>query len=173
MVRADKKHRKRCKRWDIPWNAHCLTFSCFQRRPFLGGRRAPVWFLESLDAARTKCPFDLWGYVIMPEHVHLIVLPHEGATISSILYNIKQPVTRRAVKWAEKNCPSFLPNMTERRPSGTCTRRFWQPGGGYDRNLRTTRDVHEKLLYIHGNPVRRGLVERPQDWPWSSWRAWE
>jgi putative transposase len=51
--------------------------------------------------------------------------------------------------------------------------RFWQRGGGYDRNLRTTRDIHEKIQYIHNNPVRRGLVDRPGDWAWSSYGMWE
>jgi len=173
MYFGDRGHRKLCKRWDIPWDAHCLTFSCFHRLPFLDGKNSPLWFLEALDAARKLSPFDLWAYVIMPEHVHLLILPHENVTISCILKDIKQPVTRQAVKWAQKNCPSFLPKMAECRPSGKTTYRFWQPGGGYDRNMRSVRDIHEKIAYIHGNPVRRGLVQTPGDWPWSSWRAWE
>ena len=173
MSMGNRPHRKRCKRWDIPWDAHWLTFSCFQRRPFFRGRESPGWFLESLDAARGRWAFDLWGYVVMPEHVHLLLLPQEGVTIRSILRAVKQPTARRAIRWFERNRPSFLEQMTERRPGGKVTRRFWQTGGGYDRNLRSTRDVHEKLHYLHGNPVRRGLVASPGDWPWSSWRAWE
>jgi len=168
-----RAHRKRCRRWDVPWDAHCLTFSCFQLRPFLAGRQSPGWFLESVQAARAQGLFDLWGYVIMPEHVHLLILPTHGTRISFILSAIKQPVARTAVKWAELNRPVFLEQMTERRPGGKCTRRFWHPGGGYDRNLRSTKDVHEKLRYIHENPVRRGLVERAREWAWSSWRAWQ
>ncbi|GAG42538.1 unnamed protein product, partial [marine sediment metagenome] len=60
----------------------------------------------------------------------------------------------------------------ERRPSGQVCHRFWQPGGGYDRNLWTVGRIHEKIHYVHANPVRRGLVERPDHWPWSSCRAW-
>jgi putative transposase len=63
--------------------------------------------------------------------------------------------------------------MADVQPSGKCSHRFWQRGGGYDRNIRTVKEMHEKIAYIHANPVRRGLVERVADWPWSSWRAWD
>jgi putative transposase len=108
----------------------------------------------------------------MPEHVHLVLLPHEGIRISEILRIIKRPVTRKAVVWSEANSPNFLAEMIYTQPNGKMTRQFWQRGGGYDRNLRSIPDVHEKIQYIHANPVRRGLVEKPEDWPWSSYRAW-
>ncbi len=168
----DPPHRKRCKRWDIPWDAHCLTFSCFRRRAFLGRDRARTWFLESLDRARASAGFALWAFVLMPEHVHLLVLPHEGARISAILSAVKQPVARRAVAFLKACNPDGLAAMFDAPPNGRRTHRFWQPGGGYDRNMRTARDIHEKLRYIHLNPVRRGLVKHPEDWPWSSARAW-
>ncbi|MFA6134520.1 MAG: transposase [Phycisphaerae bacterium] len=161
------------KSWDIPWDAHALTFSCFGRQPFFRGPNAPVWFLESLGQARNKGMFDLWAYVIMPEHIHLLILPHEGETISSILKAIKQPVTRRALAWVEHNRPQFLAKMADRQPNGEITHRFWQRGGGYDRNMRSTSDIHEKIRYMHANPVRRGLVAEPQLWTWSSASAWE
>ncbi len=62
--------------------------------------------------------------------------------------------------------------MADAQPNGQVAYRFWQRGGGYDRNLWSTRDILEKVQYIHNNPLRRGLVSKPQDWPWSSWRAW-
>ncbi len=108
----------------------------------------------------------------MPEHAHLLLWPHEGVKISSILYQIKKPVTNRALGWIRKNSPSFLPRMLDRQPNGDEHYRVWQRGGGHDRNLRSIADVHEKIGYIHQNPVRRGLIEKPGDWPWSSWRAW-
>jgi len=163
-------HRKSL---DIPWDAHYLTFSCFGRRPFFKGRQSPGWFLEFLDRARTRVGFDLWGFVIMPEHVHLIVLPHEGVMIRTILARIKEPLARRVVEWVNTNSPRFLERMTDRQPCGKITHRFWQRGGGYDRNLRSTRDVHEKLNYMHNNPVVRELVDKAEDWPWSSCRAWK
>jgi len=61
--------------------------------------------------------------------------------------------------------------MEHRTSNGKVAYRFWQRGGGYDRNLRSDRDIHEKIAYVHDNPIRRGLVERAEDWPWSSLRA--
>ncbi len=166
-------HRTHRKSWDIPWDAHSLTFSCFQRRPFFRGSQSPKWFLENLDVARRETPFDLWAYVLMPEHVHMLIFPHEGVLMKDILRAIKQPLTRRVVKWVEKNATSFLARMADRQTNGKNVYRFWQRGGGYDRNLRSVRDIHEKLAYIHANPVRRGLVSEPSAWQWSSARAWE
>ena len=170
MAKGEWIHRKS---WDTPWTAHALTFSCFARQAFFRGRQSPRWFLEVLDEARVKTPFDLWAFVIMPEHVHLLILPHDGVLVRSILAAVKQPMTRRVLNWVEKNNPGFLSRMADRQPSGKTAYRFWQRGGGYDRNMRSTREVHEKARYIHNNPVRRGLVERAEDWPWSSARAWE
>jgi len=171
-VTGREKPRKRCRRYDVPWHAHYLTFSCFRKQPFFAGERAPLWFLEALDVARRREPFDLWAYVIMPEHVHVVILPAAGARISGILRAIKKPVADRALGWVLQSAPSFLPRMEQRRPSGKVIRRFWQAGGGYDRNLRSVHDVHEKVEYTHANPVRRGLVGDPGEWPWSSWRSW-
>jgi putative transposase len=109
----------------------------------------------------------------MPEHAHLLLLPHEGVTMRQILLSIKQPVAQRALRWVRRNAPEFLPSMEDRQPSGRCRYRFWQPGPGYDRNTWTQQELQEKIHYIHDNPIRRGLVARPEDWPWSSWRAWE
>jgi putative transposase len=164
--------RRTRKAWNIDGNAHCLTFSCFKRQPFFRSERTPKWFLETVDRARRKTPFDLWAYVVMPEHVHLVLLPHDGVRMESILWQLKRPMTRRVIAWVEKNHPAFLGRMTETHRNGSVTYRFWQPGGGYDRNLRSVADAHEKIHYVHGNPIRRGLVDRAEDWIWSSARGW-
>ena len=63
---------------------------------------------------------------------------------------------------------ALLREMADIAPDGQASYRFWQRGGGYDRNLWSPEEIHEKIHYIHANPVRRGLVVRPEDWPWSS-----
>ena len=168
-----KPRRKQCRRFDEPWQAHYLTFSCFQRQPFFLGRQSPRWFLECLDAARRSARFDLWAYVIMPEHVHLVVLPHEGARISDILHRIKRPMTTKVLNWVTNNSRSFLSRMRQRHPGRRDTHHFWQAGGGYDRNLWSAQEIYEKILYVHDNPVRRELVPSATEWPWSSARAWQ
>lgn len=165
-------YRKRCKRWDFPWNAHFLTFSCFGQQAFLSKDRSRLWFLDSLQRARGRYPFDLWGYVIMPEHVHLLIWPHEGVEISKILKSLKEPVTKHAVRWLKEGNPAALARLLDVQPNGQRHYRFWQRGGGYDRNMRDVAETHEKLCYLHHNPVRRGLAAKPEDWPWSSAKAW-
>lgn len=162
-------HRKRCHRINAPGHAHALTFSCFRRQPFLSKERSCLWMIEAIDQARARHGFHLWAYVLMPEHVHLLILPADPhARISEILSSVKQPVAKRAARFIRRHAPEFLPRMTDRQPNGRATLRFWQRGGGYDRNIWDPRYIRELIDYIHANPVRRGLCPRPQDWRWSS-----
>jgi len=165
-------HRKRCKRYDIPGHAHYLTFSCYRRQPLLARDPPREWLMEAIAKARQEAGFDLWAYVVMPEHAHLVVWPHAGVRISDILRVVKLPVAKRVLVWAQRHDMDLLEAMRHGGLGRTLAYRFWQRGGGYDRNLRSASDVHEKIAYVHANPVRRGLVVRPQDWPWSSWRQW-
>lgn len=169
----EQLHRKRCKRYDIEGQAHCLTFSCFRGQPFLLHNDAWRWMVEALSPERRRGLYDLWAYVLMPEHTHLVVLPHRQVKVSRILTSIKTSVAKRALLRAQKNSPILLQRMTHRMANGTRHYRFWRRGGGYDRNLRSVRDIYEKIRYTHANPVRRGLVVAPEDWYWSSCRAWQ
>jgi len=117
--------------------------------------------------------YDLWAYMIMPEHVHLVLWPHKNVQISSILKTVKQSVSKRAITWMKTHDARFLKRLEHVRPDGQFAYRFWQRGGGYDRNLRSVADIHEKIHYVHNNPVRRGLVETASLWRWSSCRTWE
>ena len=108
----------------------------------------------------------------MPEHVHLVLLPHPGTPIESIFTTIKLSVSRKAIHWLKENSPAYLDELVDRQPNGKQSYRFWQRGGGYDRNLRSVRDIHEKIRYVHFNPVQRELVAKPEDWKWSSAVAW-
>ncbi len=129
--------------------------------------------LDAIQLGRRQGKFDLWAYVIMPEHVHLVLLPHQGVKISEILTTVKQSVSKRAILWLRENAPGFLSRLADVQPNGKQSYRFWQRGGGYDRNLRSIGDIFEKVAYTHNNPVRRGLVATAEAWPWSSCHAWE
>ena len=168
----DAANRNTRKVYDNEGDAHFLTFSCFRRLPLLTRQRTRQWVVEAISLSRQKNPFDLWAWVIMPEHIHLVLLPHRQIKIASILTTMKQSVSRRAINWLRENSPVYLERLLDLQPNGKRAYRFWQRGGGYDRNLRSTRDVHEKILYVHLNPVKRGLAASPEDWQWSSFRAW-
>jgi putative transposase len=167
-VRQGQKY-KTCRRCNIPGDSHSLTFNCFHRHAFLSKDRTRLWLIDSLAKARRRWQFDLWAYTIMPEHVHILLLPRRPEySISRILEAIKLPVTRRAKNYLQRNAPDALRLMLDEQPNGMIAYRFWQRGGGYDRNLNEPKAIHAEIEYIHANPVRRGLVARAEDWPWSS-----
>ena len=169
-----KPHRKLLHRADVPGDARFLTFSCFHQQPFLSRSRSCQWVLEAINRSRASHGFDLWAYVLMPEHVHLLICPgHEPHRVADMLYTLKKSVTNRALSYVKRNAPEFLTSMEDRRPNGRISHRFWQRGGGYDENLFSPDKIWDKIDYIHANPVRRGLCEHPIDWKWSSARAYE
>jgi putative transposase len=167
--RDPAEYRKHCHRVNVPGHAHALTFSCFQGQAFLSRDRSRQWMIEAIEKAHSIHQFHLWAYVIMPDHVHLLLHPISAEySISSILLSLKQPVTQRAVRFVRQQAPQFLGRMRDSQPNGKSFYRFWQRGGGYDRNLWEPRYIWEMIDYIHANPVRRGLSERAEDWKWSS-----
>src|SRR5207302_1617418 len=124
----------------------------------------------ALEAARLQWQMDLWAYVLMPEHVHLLVYPRRlDASVSGFLGDLKETVGRNAIAHLTQHAPEWLPRLAVREGS-RLRHRFWQPGGGHDRNVVEPATLGAVIAYIHANPVRRGLVERPEDWEWSSAR---
>ena len=154
-------------------HAHELTFSCYHRFPFLKAERTCQWLAEAIQAARIKHSFDLWAFVFMPEHVHLIVRPRSSEyAMQKIMGSIKLPVARRAIHVLQGANSPWLAKITRQRGKHT-ERLFWQYGGGYDRNITCGKTLLQMLDYLHNNPVRRGLVLRAADWKWSSAVAME
>jgi putative transposase len=164
--------RKKVKHYDLDRDAHFLTFSCYRRMPLLSKDRSRQWFIDALEKARAKHQFDLWAWVIMLEHVHLLIWPRlVGYKTKKILASIKKPVGYNAIQFLEQNAPEFLERLTVWNQNRTY-RRFWQAGPGVDNNLFQPKSIHNAIEYIHNNPVRRGLVARQTDWVWSSARDW-
>lgn len=154
--------------------AHFLSFSCWQRQPLLSKDRSRLWLIDSLDDARQSHNFAIWAYVIMPEHVHLLILPRQADyKMRQILAAIKAPVSREAKQHLQENQQTrWLAKLSSTHGESKVFR-FWQPGGGYDSNLFQSKTIQQTIDYIHANPVRRGLVKRPTDWKWSSATAHE
>ena len=165
---ASDQHRKLRKSWNEPGHAHELTFSCFHRLPLLNHDRTRQWLIDALNRSRKRWEFDLWAYVIMPEHVHFLIHPHrEHYKISDILKSIKQPVARNALRYLREIKSNGLSRLAVVR-SGGVEYRFWQEGGGYDRNIIKEYTAWKSIEYIHNNPVKRGLVNHAVEWKWSS-----
>lgn len=161
--------RKKRKSYDIEGHAHGLTFSCYRRRRFFDNDETKRRFLDALEAARKKHGFLVWAYVIMPEHIHLLVYP-QGCLVRDILKSIKGPMARSIIAQLKRTDHPDLKWMrtgNAKRPYA-----FWQAGGGYDRNLYKTKTIWKKIDYIHQNPVRRKLVAEAAEWEWSSVRLY-
>ena len=108
-VRDGDRYTKRCRRWDGPGQAHALTVGCYRSRPFLAKERTCDWLGEAIKAARRRLGFELWAYVFMPNHVHLVIYPKSvDHSISRILLAIKQPVAHRAIHYLRACEPNAL-----------------------------------------------------------------
>ncbi len=100
---------------------------------------------------RRRFALRIYGYVVMPEHVHLLLSEPEHGTLADAIHYLKLSFTKR---------------LHSRRPG---TGPFWQKRH-YDRNVRNTCEFDVKLRYLHRHPVMRGLVKEAKDWRWSSFR---
>ena len=143
---------------------HFLTFSCYQRQPLFINPAHCDLFLKILDRVRRRYRFVVLGYVVMPEHVHLLVSEPQRETLSTAIQALKLGVVRSMPR-------SRTIGETWGTPASVHPDRFWQ-ARFYDFNVFTERKRIEKLRYIHRNPVERGLVSSPEDWRWSSFRGY-
>jgi putative transposase len=148
------------KRYQFTGDLHFITFSCFRLQPYLRSAAARSLFEQSLERMRKRYDFYVVGYVVMPEHVHLLVSEPANAPLSKAILALKLSISK----------------LSRQRP-------FWQ-ARYYDFNIFSGRKHIEKLRYIHRNPgspahelcalgwkpVKRGLVKEPLDWQWSSFR---
>ena len=168
----------RLKRFHESGQTHFLTFSCYQRRPLLNAIESKLIFESALERVRLSFGLRVYGYVVMPEHVHLLISEPDGApfkpssglsggesprSLADAIKSLKQGVSRRLIS----DSAPFKPSFGLSGVSGDGTRHFWQKRY-YDVNVRDHSQFMEKLRYIHRNPVKRGLCERPEDWEWSS-----
>jgi putative transposase len=136
----------RLQRFQTTGDVHFLTFSCHGRLPYLADPVTCELFEHSLEAMRKRYVFHVFGYVIMPEHIHLLVSEPARAKLDRAIQALKTSVAKQ-------------------RPQ----RPFWL-ARYYDFNIHTGEKVKEKLHYLHRNPVTCGLVERPEQWRWSSFQ---
>jgi REP-associated tyrosine transposase len=129
---------------------HFITCSCYHRLKFLGSASRRDLFLRIFEEVRQSYDFVVVGYVVMPEHFHILISEPRIKTLAIAMQVLKQRVSLKYPK-------------SELAPT------FWLPRY-HDFNVFTNKKKVEKLRYMHRNPVKRGLVESPDEWRWSSWR---
>jgi putative transposase len=143
---------------------HFITFTCYRRLPLLRSVRARNVFVNILSEVRDGYGFSLVGYVVMPEHIHLLISEPVKGTPSTVIQVLKQRVSRRLRR--KKRKPTAQLNMTFARSDDSLPR-IWQRRF-YDFNVWSLKKRVEKLQYMHLNPLKRKLADHPKDWPWSS-----
>lgn len=157
--------------YKLPNHAHYLTFSCYRRQQLLTSDDLCSLLVKTWDEARRAGNVAIWSYVIMPEHVHLLIYPkNDPYEMSNVLRLLKEGFTRWAVAYWMDRAPHMLERISIQRGKRVL-HRFWQEGGGYDRNLYDWDTIRRAIEYIEWNPVRRGLASDPNAWVWSSARA--
>jgi putative transposase len=137
------------KRFQQSHQLHFVTFSCYRRRANFVNDGCYSYFECALERTRRSYGMCVYAYVVMPEHVHLLVSEPERETLARAMQSLKQSVARTLALRAKDP--------------------FWQ-ARYYDFNVWSEKKFVEKVRYIHRNPVTRGLVKKPEDWPWSSFR---
>lgn len=163
------ERRKRRKSYDTPHHAHALNFSVYRRRPHLMLSGVVEAFLRTVDLASQELGFEVWAYVVMPEHVHLVIHPVEEAyDMAAIQYAVK----RRSAQAIFALHPGLREECRVPKRGRRDEFRLWQACGGYDQNFFTARATWAEIRYVHNNPVRRGLCESSLEWAWSSARAY-
>jgi len=148
---------------------HFITASCYRRQPLLAAARHRDLFVQVLEHVRQRYQFVVVAYVVMPEHFHLLISEPEKANPSVVIQALKLGVARRmlsARKRREKQKAAQEGLWMNPVPQHIWQARF------YDYNVWNGRKQVEKVRYIHRNPVRRGLVESPEQWRWTSFRAY-
>ena len=151
------------KRCNGKGDLHFITFSCYRRLSLMNTAHARDIFVQELARVRTETGFCLIGYVVMPEHVHLLMSEPKIGTPSEAMQKLKQRVSRKMRGEAGRE-----QKRSPHGETGEIPRSFWQ-ARFYDFNVYSRGKIKEKLNYMHANPVIRGLVEHPKEWPWSSW----
>ncbi len=163
-------HRRYLKRYENRGDLRYLTCSCYRRLALFNNDSIKDHFVHYFVESQAALAFQVYAWVLMPEHFHLLIRPKApNQTIEQVLRRIKAGFAHSVInRWDKLQAP-ILKRITDQNGR----RRFWQSGGGYDRNIYSEAECIEKFQYIHLNPVARELVSHPGDWKWSSARWYD
>jgi REP-associated tyrosine transposase len=156
------------KHYDHDGRARFVTFCTHKRIPILTNNRFRKIILDSIQYICKTHQLSLLGYVIMPEHVHLVIIPPEKIKLGPMIGEIKRISSIKIHDIMIETNSKFKDTMITKRDN-IMKFTLWQRRC-YDHNCRNDKSVWEMVNYCHNNPVKRGLVSRPEDWRWSSFK---
>ena len=131
---------------------YLVTTNVKDRQPLFAEHGCCQIVIGSIRFLRIHLGHRIHAYVLMPDHVHLVVTPREGGNVSQVMHSLKL--------YTAHQIGALLGSK-----GGIWQSRF------YERALRTPKDVKGALAYVHDNPIKAGLADRPEDYDWSSYRA--
>jgi putative transposase len=134
---------------------HFLTCSCHHREPWLATAHRRDLFLQILEEVRQRYGFVVVGYVVMPDHIHLLISEPERGTQSTVMQVLKQRYARRILARKKTRNPA-QGKLWPGKPPHVWQHRF------YDFHGWSERKRVEKLGYMHRNPVKDGSVQAPE-----------
>ncbi len=156
LEQQDVERRKRLDDWLDAGHGSCIL-----RHPDAAACIVDTW----QRFARER--YDLLAWVVMPNHVHLLIRVYPGAALGKIVKSWKSFTGRKIRELQESQATrrAGARRSQEMSTSARCwMREYW------DRTIRYERHFQAALNYIHANPVKAGLVSLPEDWEWSSAR---
>jgi len=158
-------------RFHIQGHIYYITTNVYQNLPLFKHPTFIIPLIDSLNYYRYKYRFKILGYVIMPDHIHLIVWPQDQPAISEFMRDFKKFTAVRLIRQAEVENASAILQAFANAGEATkrCDHKIWQDSY-WDTNIFTERFLRQKLHYIHRNPVRANLVANPAEYPYSSYR---
>ncbi len=187
----------RLPKFDIEGHVHFVTTNVMHRRPLFISQVLAQIVVDNLHWYSQHLNYGLVGYVVMPDHMHALIQPHELTPISKIMQSVKKRAAREVINYLSSGIDlqimQFPPELTQirldrvrcldqdfprledfhvKRPKmGSHLYQIWQEGF-YDFNVFNEAKLYEKLNYIHCNPVAWGLAETPDQYPFSSYQRW-
>ena len=137
----------------------------FTRRPYF------EVLIDAFNYSRINKGLKIYAYVIMDNHFHLIC---QGDDLGKIIKEIKSYTAREIIKLAEQNYKTWLLNQLSfyrLKHKADSIHQVWQEGN-HPKQISSEEMLRQKMDYLHHNPVRAGLADKPEDWPYSSARNW-
>ena len=159
------------KRFRIEGSIYYITSVIYNRLEIFTRASFVIPLLDSLSYHRYQYFIKLLGYVIMLDHIHLLIFPKTEQAVIDFMRDFKRFTSGRITRQAKVEGMSKWVEMFE--TAGTETNRaeykVWQDSF-WEQSIYTEKFLKQKLDYIHLNPVRAGIVEAAADYPYSSYR---
>jgi putative transposase len=147
---------------------HFVTSKTYRNQKIFSEGKVADLLIQTLLEVKEKLNFRLIGFVVMPDHIHLMLVPNKRNTISDVMRHIKGRFSRRYDLLSRgMNSPDYGISDHRAGNSSLPKSKVWQESF-YDHVIRNRKEFDERLNYLYNNPVKAKLAEKPEDYKYSS-----